>query len=127
MPPLQAEFLDWLLEDQRRPSSQAAWAREHEVNERTVREWKRDPRFRTELDRRAAEKNTSTELVQEVLDRLRKVFLDTGDVGAAKLWLDHSNRLKPPKQVVNEEEFAQLSDEDLVRELALGLGFDADG
>jgi hypothetical protein len=120
MPQMQSDFLDWLLDDEKDPPSQAAWARTHDVNPRTLREWKLDHRFRAEWDRRAAEKNVSTEKVQGILDMLHKAA-EGGDIMAAKLWLEHSMKLRPPVTVVKQGDYAQLSDEDLVKQLKAAL------
>lgn len=115
IPELESRFLDWLLSPEKDPPTQRQWAVENDVNERTCRDWKADSRFKAEWERRATELNVGVERVQEVLDRLRQVFLDTGDVGAAKLWLDHVNKVRPPKKHVEEDaEFADMSDEQLV-------------
>jgi len=124
MPPLQSQFLDWLLDDEKDPATQAAWARAHQVNPRTIREWKQDHRFRAEWDRRAAEKNVSTERVQTILDALYRVAVDDGDVQAMKLWLDYSSKMRPPRQAVHEGDYAGLTDDELVAQLkdALNVG-----
>jgi hypothetical protein len=127
IPAKQAEFIEWLLSDHRRPSNQRQWAVENEVHERTVREWKRDRRFLAEWDRRAAEKNVSTERVQAALDTLWRVGTQQGDVQAITKWLEHVNRMRPPVQVAKDEEFEELSDEELVQALALELGYDDGG
>lgn len=127
MPELQSEFLDWLLMDpsekDTEASSQAAWARQHGLNPRTLREWKADHRFRSEWDRRAAEKNVSTEKVQALLDMLHEAAIEGRDVQAAKLWLDHSAKLRPPVKTVAEGDYAGLSNEELVAELAAAMNF----
>lgn len=124
MPPMQSDFLDWLLADEKQPESQAAWARAHDINPRTLREWKTDHRFRSEWDRRAAEKNVSTEKVQAILDMLHEVAVKEMKVDAAKLWLEHSMKLRPPVTVVKEGDYAKLSDDELVGQLQGLLGAD---
>lgn len=123
IPDLPSKFLDWLLSDPKDPPTVKEWAVENDVNERQTRIWKQDPRFKAEWERRANELNVGVERVQEVLERLRQVFLDTGDVTAAKLWLDRVDRVRPPKKVEEEDsEFADLSDEALVAALRDELG-----
>ena len=134
MPPLQREFLDWLLMDpaekMAEASTQLEWARKHDVNPRTVREWKADHRFRAEWDRAAAEKNVSVEKVQDLLDMLHLKAVAGGPdaVQAAKLWLDHSRALRPPQKPVHEGDYSGLTDDELVAQIQseLNLGV-ADG
>ena len=45
MPDTWKKYLDWLLTEDREPSTTKAWAVENGVNDRTVRRWKSDPRF----------------------------------------------------------------------------------
>lgn len=126
MPPeLQSQFIDWLLGDaDTELQTQRAWCQFHGINERTVRDWKKDPRFRAEWERRAAQKNVSPERMQNVLDTLYRVATEQGDVAAAKLYIEQVNRLLPPKKIEDEGDYAALSDEELVaalqRELAGG-------
>lgn len=123
MPQLQSEFLDWLLDDDKDPPNQTRWASQHGVNARTVREWKQDARFRAEWDRRASEKNVSTERVQAILDVLWVAATEDHKVEAAKLWLEHSRALRPPAKPVSEGDYAQLSDEELVAQMAEAMNF----
>lgn len=124
----QRAFLEWLVMTPRErdeaglPETQAAWARQHGVNPRTLREWKANSRFRAEWDRLASERNVSTERVQRMLDALYETAIEQRDVQAMKAWLEYSARLRPPKKPVLEGDYAKLSDEELVREITELLG-----
>lgn len=116
MPPKQAEFLDWLLSDQREPTTQSEWAAEHDINVYQLREWKKNRLFRDEWDRRALEKNTSTEDMQEVILTLKKAA-KRGDVTAAKAYMNYVDKLMPPKKVERDDSLQHMSDEELETEL----------
>ena len=113
MPELQADFLDWLLSDIRVPSSQALWAEEHGVNEKTVGRWKRDERFRKAWDRAAAEKNVGTERVQDVIEVIYKAAVG-GDIKAAEMYMRYVDRILPPTKVERvADDLEAMSDEEL--------------
>jgi hypothetical protein len=122
MPQLQREFLEWLLTVPR-PGTQAQWAREHGCDERAVRRWKTDARFKREWEARAKELNISTERVQTVLDNLYlTASTNQGPAGvkAADLYLQYVGKFLPTQRVVTvEDDLEKLSNEDLAR-LAAG-------
>lgn len=59
---LQNEYIEWLLLDKHQravaglPTSDVAWAKVKGVNERTVRQWKKHPRFIEKYENRVREK-----------------------------------------------------------------------
>ena len=118
MPQQWAEFLEWLLSDERIPSSAREWCAERDLNERTVRRWKAAPRFIREWDRRAAELNVHPERTQAVVDALYKQAAQ-GDVKAASLYLQYIERFTPKRRVVvdDEREASGMSDAELAAEL----------
>jgi hypothetical protein len=119
MPPMQREFVEWLLlGHERLPLSYAAWASEHGVHTDSLRRWKRNPRFIREWDRRASEVNVSPERVQGVVDALwRKA--QGGDVKAAGLYLQYVDKFTPKRRVVVDAQgaAADMSDLQLADEL----------
>lgn len=123
MPELQQQFLDWMFEFPRK-GTQAEWAREHGVDERTVRRWKADPRFQKEQRLRAKEINISVERVQEVLNNLHAIA-STGSgpaaVGAATRYLDYVSKLLPQERptVTDDDDIGKLSTDELIQMAAL--------
>lgn len=119
MPELQEEFLEWLLTDPRLPASQGQWAREHGINDRSVKRWKADPRFIAKWEEAARKKNISVDRVQRVVDSLFNAATITGDVKAASLYLQYIDRFTPRKAITIEDRSTKdLSDEQLMAELA---------
>ena len=112
------KYLDWLLSESRVPSTTRLWAVENDVNERTVRRWKTDPRFIREWDRRATELNVHPERTQGVVDALHAAAVE-GDVKAASLYLQYIEKFTPKRRLVldDDREVAGLSDAELHAEL----------
>lgn len=122
MPPLQSDFLDWLLslESEREHRTMKAWADAHGVNPSTLGAWKKDRRFRAEWERRADAKNISVDRIQNVMNTIYEAAAN-GDVQAAKLYLQEIQKVRPPKMVEEDEDLAAMSDDDLdalIRELS---------
>jgi len=119
MPDDWARYLDWLLDENRVPSTSVAWAEENGYNDRTVRRWKADPRFIREWDRRAAELNVHPERTQGVVDALHRAAV-AGDVKAASLYLQYIEKFTPKRRLVvdDDRDVAGLSDAELSAELA---------
>lgn len=116
MPAIQVQFLDWLLTFPR-AGTQAEWARENNVDERGVRRWKADPRFKREWDARAQELNLSPERVQAVLDNLYEIASVGNGAAAVKagaLYLEYVGKFMPARKIVVEgDDLESLSNEDL--------------
>ena len=118
MPEQWGEFLDWLLSEVREPATQKEWGAERELNDRTVRRWKADPRFVREWDRRAAELNVHPERTQSVVDALYRQA-SQGDVKAAALYLQYIDKFTPKRRVMvdDQRDASGLSDNELAAEL----------
>lgn len=117
MPAKQAEFLEWLVADDRHPTSQARWCVENDVHERTVQGWKRDPRFVAEWERRLQEKNTSPERIQAALDAIWAAAKT--DFKAAEAYLKYVERFMPaPEKRTADKGIRDMSDEELDAALA---------
>ena len=110
-------LLDWLLlGPDREPKHQYQLAEELGMHEDSIRRIKRDPRFMREWDRRAAELNISPERTQSVVDALWAKAAD-GDVKAASLYLQYTERFVPQQKVQVGRDVSSLSDAELVAEL----------
>lgn len=118
MPVLQSEFLDWLLtlDQEKEHKTVKAWADAHGITSTTCTSWKRDRRFLREWEERAASKNISVDRLQNVINTLYEAACK-GDVNAAKLYMQHVEKLRPPVQVEADTDVADLSDEELHEEL----------
>jgi len=114
MPEKQSLFLDWLLtpEGEREHRSMKAWADAHHVNVRTLSEWKKDRRFRSEWERRADAMNLSVDRIQNVMNTIYQAAAN-GDVQAAKLYLQEVQKVRPPKLQEEDAELSSMSDDDL--------------
>ena len=111
----QQKFLDWLCTPSvaRIPSSQEAYAKLEEVDESTLRRWKKKPNFKSAWERRVAESQGSPERTQQLLDNLFQRALD-GDNNSAKLYLQATGRLAPVQvNVEHSGKVSELSDKDL--------------
>jgi hypothetical protein len=91
---IQSEFLDWWL-DPAREGTQTDWAKAHGLQPNKIGEWKRQPWFRKEWERRARELNLGPEKVQAVIAAVHAAALN-GNVAAQKLYLQYAKELLPP-------------------------------
>ena len=112
----QEKYLNWLLvpPHERIPSSQLKYCEENNVDPTTVRRWQKKPWFIKEWDRRVEELQGSPERTQRILDALYDKGVD-GDVRAAKLYLEATNRLNPQQSTsgASSKGMADLSDSEL--------------
>lgn len=118
-PPIVHEYVNWLCTplDDRESKTKTAWAAEHGVGYSTVKEWDRDDRVKWLIQASADKLNMGPERVQQVMNALfRKA--SNGDTAAAKLYMEHVDKLKPP--VDTNVDLSDLSDEE-VAELARGF------
>ncbi len=102
----QEEYLGWLCTapSEREPASKEAYAAAIGVNVSTLRRWEKKEVFR---------KAWSPERSQRLLDTLYAKALD-GDIKAAQLYLQATNRMAPPTvNVKTEKGSAELSDAEL--------------
>jgi hypothetical protein len=77
---------------------------------------KRDVRFVREWNRRCAELNIHPERTQSVIDSLHRMAVD-GNVQAANLYLQYTDRFTPKQRVIQDEPVTGLSDLELADEL----------
>jgi len=118
MPDPQAAFLEWLINPMRTPETMEEYAAEAGVESRTLRRWKRDPRFVSEWRAKAEEANISPERTQAVVDNLWKVATGNSQQStkAAELYLKYVQLFIPTSKVVVEDaSIDKLSDEDLAK------------
>ncbi len=111
----QQKFLDWLCTPSvaRVPSSQEKYAHVENIDESTLRRWKKKPTFKAAWERRVAESQGSPERTQQLLDNLFQRALD-GDNNSAKLYLQATGRLAPVQlQVEHSGKVSELSDAQL--------------
>jgi hypothetical protein len=109
--------MDWFI-DPNRQGSMAAWAAEHGVTDRAVIQWRQHDGWKKELQRRADKLNVNPERVQSVVNAIFKKACD-GDMKAAQLYLQYTDRFTPTtRRVVEERTPDKLTD----AELAAALG-----
>ena len=118
MPDAWVGLLDWLLcGPDRNPRLQKEWAAQNGLHEDSIRRIKRDPRFTSEWDRRAAELNISPERTQGVVDALHAQAV-SGNTQAASLYLQFIDKFTPTRKVVIDEAAVEgMSDHDLASAL----------
>jgi hypothetical protein len=107
------EYVEWLVtpEALRVPSTKNGWAEEHGFNRKTLNEWERDDRVRWAIRDRADQLNMSPERIQGVMNAMwRKA--EQGDVQAAKLYMDHVDKLMP-REPSKAQGFEDMTDEQL--------------
>ena len=114
-PPEQViEYVEWLVmpEAMREPKTKTAWADEHGVNRRTLNEWENDDRVKWAIRDRADALNMSPDRVQAVMNALWKKA-EGGDVQAAKLYLEHVDKIMPRDTPGSGGGFENMTDEQL--------------
>jgi len=118
MPPKWRALMEWLLEGpDRDPAFQYEWAAANGLHEDSVRRMKRDVRFVREWNRRCAELNIHPERTQSVIDSLHAAAVG-GNVQAANLYLQYTDRFTPRQRLIQEEPVASdLSDLELADQL----------
>jgi len=111
----QEEYLAWLCTapSERQPASKEAYAVSLGVNVTTLRRWEKKEVFRKAWQARVDEVQGSPERSQRLLDTLYAKALE-GDIKAAQLYLQATNRMAPPTVTVKSEKAtAELSDSEL--------------
>lgn len=111
----QEEYLGWLCTapSEREPASKEAYALSIGVNVSTLRRWEKKDVFRKAWQARVDEVQGSPERSQRLLDTLYGKALE-GDIKAAQLYLQATNRMAPPTMTVKTERAtAELSDSEL--------------
>lgn len=113
---LKAEFIEWLV-DPARLGSQVDFAAAHGVTPQTLSNWKKDPSFRAELDRRLGQMNVDSLRIQKVVDAMWDKA-SQGDVKAAELYLRYIEKIQPNRPVLDDDvDVKKLSDEELLEAL----------
>ncbi len=108
-------YVDWLVTvpSERQPSSKQRYADQEGVSVETLRRWEKEPVFRKAWELRSSDVVGSPERAQNVLETLYTQALQ-GDVKAASLFLQATNRIQPPQVVVKDDrQLAKVSDEEL--------------
>lgn len=107
------DYVEWLVmpEAMRDPKTKVAWAEQAGVNRRTLNEWENDDRVKWAIRDRADALNMSPDRVQAVMNALWKKA-EGGDVQAAKLYMDHVDKIMP-REGAKVTGFEDLSDEEL--------------
>jgi hypothetical protein len=118
-------FLDWLLTapNERDPQTQRDLADDMHVNRSILSQWKNDPDFLSEWERRYRKTVGSPERAQSVMDMLFETATDRTDprqVPAARAYLEAIDVIKPKRVDVTVTKGAakELTDEELMALLA---------
>ena len=111
----QEAYIVWLCTptSERDPASKEKYAESVGVNVTTLRRWEKKDVFRKKWQEKVDDIQGSPERSQRLLDTLYNAALG-GDIKAAQLYLQATNRMAPPQLTVkNETAVAQLSDKEL--------------
>lgn len=117
------EFAHWLCTPkwEREQKSISQWAEAHGYNKTTCYRWRKDERFQRFLRKVAEDYNLGTERIQDVINSVFEKA-SNGDMQAARLYLEHVNKLRPPTVVVEHKGISEMSQEELDAELKELLG-----
>jgi hypothetical protein len=111
----QEAYIGWLCTppSERTPASKEKYADSIGVNISTLRRWEKKDVFRKEWQSKVDDVQGSPERSQRLLDTLYEKALG-GDIKAAQLYLQATNRMAPPTLTVKSEtNIGQLSDKEL--------------
>ena len=111
----QEAYIGWLCTppSERMPASKEKYADSIGVNISTLRRWEKKEVFRKEWQSKVDDVQGSPERSQRLLDTLYEKALG-GDIKAAQLYLQATNRMAPPTLTVKSEtNIGQLSDKEL--------------
>lgn len=128
LPANQRAFLEWYAMpewtrvENGLPRWSKEWAELNGVSTHTLRDWKRKPIFRRELEKLLAEINVSPARLQKIVQTLYRKATSTDDrdqVKAAQLYMQYVDKLQPTRVVIDrvERDAESLSDEELAAEL----------
>ena len=119
------QFFDWLLTPpaERMPSNQGDFAEQLGLHRNVLAQWKNDPDFLAEWERRYRKTVGSPEKAKGVLDALYETAVDRTDprqVPAARAYLEAIDVMKPKRveMTVVKGAAKELSDEELLAMLA---------
>lgn len=116
LPDYVSEYVDWLIALDKQPATKVQWAREHNRHLSVLARWEKDDRVRREIDRRASDYNMHPAQIQAVLNAVMKAA-QAGDMNAAKLYLQHVDKLAPKRVVVEDRRLSDMTDEELQAEM----------
>lgn len=108
-------YINWLCTppSERVPASKERYAESIGVNISTLRRWEKKDVFKKAWQARVDDVQGSPERSQRLLDTLYEKALG-GDIKAAQLYLQATNRMAPPTlNVRSETKIAELSDQEL--------------
>jgi hypothetical protein len=111
----QEQYINWLCTppQEREPASKEAYAASVGVNVSTLRRWEKKDVFRKAWQSRVDDLQGSPERSQRLLDTLYERAVN-GDIKAAQLYLQATNRMAPQTVTVKSERATtELSDEEL--------------
>ena len=111
----QEAYIGWLCTppSERTPASKEKYADSIGVNISTLRRWEKKEVFRKEWQSKVDDVKGSPERSQRLLDTLYEKALG-GDIKAAQLYLQATNRMAPPTLTVKSEtNIGKLSDKEL--------------
>ena len=111
----QEAYIGWLCTppSERTPASKEKYADSIGVNISTLRRWEKKEVFRKEWQSKVDDVQGSPERSQRLLDTLYEKALG-GDIKAAQLYLQATNRMAPPTLTVKSEtNIGKLSDKEL--------------
>lgn len=117
MPDKQREYLEWLVDPERK-GSQRAFSDRLGVPENRLRIWKNDYRFKLELDRRIHELNIDNFRIQRVVEAMWRSAVEDRDTKAASIYLQFVGRFMPTQRIIQDQAAASLTDMELDAELA---------
>lgn len=113
--PRQENYINWLCTppQEREPASKEAYASMIGVNVSTLRRWEKKDVFRKAWQSKVDDVQGSPERSQRLLDTLYEKAL-SGDIKAAQLYLQATNRMAPPSVTLKSERATtELSDSEL--------------
>ncbi len=113
--PKQEQYLNWLVvpAPYREPRTEEGIAKLLDVNDSTLRRWKKKPSFIMEWKKRVEEMQGSPERTQKLFDNIYERALG-GDNKAAQLYLQATGRMAPTQvNVEHSTKTSEISDEEL--------------
>lgn len=115
------DYVAWLVspEGTRTPTTKTAYAAEHSISPSTLKDWERDDRVKKLIRDSADKLNMSGERIQQVMNAMWNKA-QGGDVQAAKLYMDHVDKIMPRDGGGMGGGYEDMSDEEL-HELAREL------
>lgn len=125
-PPIVQDYLDNLVMVGGLRLTDRAWAAENGVNDRTLRRWKRDPRFRKLWAKAADESVLGPDSLNPIYQAAMKIAADPDHPkwdAASKMILGLADKIRPPQVHISirpEDQFAGMTDEELAKFLERG-------